>query len=271
MSDFTPAYRCALILQEDPQMPEVIREQVSALADQYQWPVLTSCPSDATAIDVCLLWAPSGWTACWLHEPGWKPLRFDFTHPAFLRRLTQAGPRSEMLIKALGRKRPQRAIDCTAGTGEESLLLAAYGLEVTMIERDPVLGVLLSDALSRAADSAHPILHELASRVSLRCDDASEVLALSGPQDAVEVIYCDPMFPPRQKSAQVSKTMQFFNRLLGPAQDAEPLVRSALRVATRRVIVKRPAKSKCLLASPPPDQQIRNKALRFDIYLVHSS
>ena len=44
-----------------------------------------------------------------------------------------------------------RAVDATAGLGEDSLLLAAAGFEVTLCEADPVIAVLLEDALTRAA------------------------------------------------------------------------------------------------------------------------
>ena len=47
------------------------------------------------------------------------------------------------------------AVDATAGLGEDSLLLAAAGFSVTLIERDPAIAALLSDALERAAADPH--------------------------------------------------------------------------------------------------------------------
>ena len=59
----------------------------------------------------------------------------------------------ELLVRAArvrGVERP-RAVDATAGLGEDSLLLAAAGFSVTMFEKDPVIAALLRDALERAA------------------------------------------------------------------------------------------------------------------------
>ena len=44
-----------------------------------------------------------------------------------------------------------RAVDATAGFGEDSLLLAAAGYNVELYEYDPVIAALLRDALRRAA------------------------------------------------------------------------------------------------------------------------
>lgn len=41
---------------------------------------------------------------------------------------------------------PLRAVDATAGLGEDALLLAAAGFEVMLFERDPVIAALLAEA-----------------------------------------------------------------------------------------------------------------------------
>ncbi len=62
----------------------------------------------------------------------------------------------------------------------------------------------------------------------------------------VDVIYLDPMFPPRTKSAAVKKEMALFQMLLehsADPQDADALLQWALRQDAARVVVKRPAKA----------------------------
>ena len=80
-------------------------------------------------------------------------LRPDFAE--MLPRIKQGALQREMLVKAARVKGVEapRAVDATAGLGEDSLLLAAAGFTVTLCEADPVIAALLEHALARA--SAH--------------------------------------------------------------------------------------------------------------------
>ena len=55
------------------------------------------------------------------------------------------------------------------------------------------------------------------------------------------MIYYDPMFPEREKSAVVKKDMFLFRQVIGKDKDIEDFIRIALRLATKRVVVKRPS------------------------------
>ena len=57
------------------------------------------------------------------------------------------------------------------------------------------------------------------------------------------MIYLDPMFPHRDKSALVKKEMQVFRTVVGDDDDSPALLKAALAVATYRVVVKRPRKA----------------------------
>jgi len=275
-------YRCVIFVASEVAGDTKAKGQAQALRQRHGWPLVRNMPNRAEA-DVCLIRNLRGWSALWLAASNWKPLYFDYTHPGFLRRLAHAGSRSETLIKALGRRRPGTVLDCTAGAGEDSLILAACGARVHMVERDPILATLLSDALARGRDAQLPELSAVLERVTFSCADAGDLitqLRVTPEQSqaeigSFEVVYCDPMFPARDKSALVSKTMQFFHCLVGVPEegsdDAEALVRSALAVATRRVVVKRPAKARHVFESPAPHQHVQNKAVRFDIYLTGST
>lgn len=73
-------------------------------------------------------------------------LRGDFAHMMSRLRADRLG--RELLVRAArvhGIDAPV-AVDATAGLGEDSLLLAAAGFSVTLIERDPVIAALLADA-----------------------------------------------------------------------------------------------------------------------------
>jgi 16S rRNA (guanine1516-N2)-methyltransferase len=60
--------------------------------------------------------------------------------------------------------------------------------------------------------------------------------------------------------------MRMFRSLVGEDADAHRLLQAALRVARRRVVVKRPRRGELL--GPDPDHQLEGKSTRFDIYLT---
>jgi 16S rRNA (guanine1516-N2)-methyltransferase len=194
------------------------------------------------------------------------PVRADFADAALLHRLRGAGPRREDVARALGvpERRGLRVVDATAGWGRDSAVLAALGCEVTMIERHPVVAMLLEDALERAARDAHAVVREIAARLRLLRGDAREIFAAwhAAPPDA---ILLDPMFPGRTGSAAVRKEMRFFQEMVGADADAPALLAAALGLAVHRVVVKRPRQAPPL-DGPRPGYAITGRSTRFDVY-----
>ena len=127
----------------------------------------------------------------------------------------------ELLVRAArvkGVDQP-RAIDATAGFGEDALLLAAAGFHVQLFEHDPVIAALLADGLARAA--ADPQLSPIVARMRLTSGDSVQALAARASMDVAkpDVVYLDPMFPARQKSAAVKKKFQLLHHLEAPCTD----------------------------------------------------
>ena len=168
----------------------------------------------------------------------------------------------ELLVRAARVNHP-RAIDATAGFGEDALLLAAAGFHVQLFEHDPVIAALLADGLARAA--ADPQLSPIASRMRLTCGDSVQALTARASMDVAkpDVVYLDPMFPARQKSAAVKKKFQLLHHLEAPCTDEEGLLRTAIACGPRKVVIKRPAKGP-YLAGIKPSYSIDGKAVRYD-------
>ena len=82
-----------------------------------------------------------------------------------------------------------------------------------------------------------------------------------------DVVYLDPMFPHRQKSALVKKEMRVFQSLVGADLDADALLPAALAVAGKRVVVKRPDYAG-FLNDMPPSMSIETPSKRFDVYII---
>ncbi len=194
---------------------------------------------------------------------GSHPLVIDFAaDPRFARPLA----RKDALARATGWKAGYRplVIDLTTGLGRDSWALASGGCEVTAVERHPVVWLLLTDALDRAA--ADPALAAIAARIHAVFGD---VLGDSSPalaSDEATVWYLDPMFPERKKSALVKKPMRIFHQLVGEDPDAASLFAWARRQAGGRWVVKRPPGAPTI-DSTTPSIDYRSGRLRFDVYL----
>lgn len=197
------------------------------------------------------------------------PVVVDFGSAA-MRHRRSSGAR-EMLGKAVGqRKKPLlRVLDTTAGLGTDAFVLADMGCEVLLCEREPVMVELLRAGLQTAAGSGDPWLTSVVQRMRLCPGDARE-LPQAQMQD-VDVIYLDPMFPQRRKSAAVKKEMALLQTLLQRSfdpLDADALLLWALRQDTARVVVKRPTRAPCL-AAQQPSHAISGKSVRYDVYVHH--
>ena len=77
-----------------------------------------------------------------------KPLLIDFNSGPLQHRRLHGG-RKELLLKAVAARPGRHVVDCTAGLGVDAFLMAANGCTVTLLERSPVLALLLADALRR--------------------------------------------------------------------------------------------------------------------------
>lgn len=227
----------------------------------------------------------------------------------------------ELLVRAArvkGAAAPT-CIDATAGLGEDSLLLAAAGFEVTLCEADPVIAALLADAVRRAAGDSR--LAGIVSRMHVHEGDSVALLDALGARDGFapepglaacepdaasgtpvpgvasvapaparnpgpivlahnsaaltaslaspDVVYLDPMFPARSKSAAVKKKFQLLHRLESPCANEDVLMAAALAARPRKVVVKRPIKAPAL-AGVRPSYSLSGKAVRFDVIVPPS-
>jgi len=189
-------------------------------------------------------------------------LRCDFAQ--MLPRLRQDRLAHELLVRAArvrGVEAPT-ALDATAGLGEDSLLLAAAGFSVTLVEHDPVIAALLRDGLERASNE--PQLEGVVARMTLVEGDSVEVLA--GLAVAPDVVYLDPMFPAKRKDAATKKKLQLFQMLESPCANEDQLMHAALAARPRKVVVKRPLKGP-FLAGRKPSSSLTGKVVRYDVYV----
>lgn len=204
-------------------------------------------------------------------KPGFGDIQVDFCAGGAAHRRRYGGGNGQMIAKAAGvsgRYRPH-VFDATAGLGGDAFVLACLGCRVTLMERSPVALALLRDGLKRArhtAETEDPELLLVLNNMVLIAGNSIEYLAAVQGKIA-DVVYLDPMFPPRQKSAAVKKEMAAFHQVIGLDQDDDNLLEVALAAAEYRVVVKRPRLAPPLLG-PTPSTQHMGKSSRFDIYAI---
>ena len=202
------------------------------------------------------------------------------------RRVVSAGRKSELLLQAAKLTAESEVIDATAGFGHDSLILASTGAQVTMLEQQPLMALLLLAEQLRM--STLPNWQKLMSRLQIINTDALTYFAKfnnylgADNEQAIDVIYLDPMFPEDSyqdsktgKGAKVGKHMQALHQLAHPPtlDEEQQLLQSAQAVVSQngqkqgRVIVKRPQFAP-LLADQQPSESWNNEAVRFDGYFV---
>lgn len=192
-------------------------------------------------------------------------LKCDFLQGAVNHRLRFGGGRGQHLPKAVGMKGGQSPtiIDATAGLGRDAFLLASLGSQVTLIERSDIIHELLAAGMdaARQAGGQHK---DIMDRMTLIHGDSIALL----PHMQADVVLVDPMHPPRQKSALVKAEMRAIRDIVGVDEDQQLLVETALAMATKRVVLKWPAKAAPLAGLRPASHQIIGKSIRYDVFMT---
>ena len=149
-------------------------------------------------------------------------------------------------------------LDATAGLGTDGLALALAGQRVTLVERERPLWAMIHDLRRRLQPPGglHPA-------TSIVLGDCAAVIG-DGAGPVADVVYFDPMFPVRGKTALPGKRMQYLAELLaGSAEIAADLVEHARSRVRSRVVVKRRRRDPSF---GKPDWAITGRSVRYDVY-----
>ena len=209
-------------------------------------------------------------------------LEIDFSSKKLQYRMQKLNKAQEPLLRAVGWKSTerQRVWDLTAGLGRDSALLYFAGLQVLMFERNPVLQTLLQYGLTQLSQpvkqadigtTVEPYLYLMPQDAItfLQNRDSQKMQMSDIAIPLADVIYMDPMYPERKKSALVKKELRIIRNLVGADLDNELLLKSALASGASRVVVKRP-KGAEFVADLKPSHSVESPNTRFDVYLQHS-
>ncbi len=193
-----------------------------------------------------------------------KPFYLDFSSGKAAYRMKQGIGRNQPLPKAVGIKKDfiPTVLDVTAGLGRDSFMLASCGCQVTLLERNEIIYQLLADALQRATQTE---LEQIIENMQWFNIDAYSYLTEL--KNLPDVIYLDPMFPERNKTALVKQEMRIVRDVVGNDHDTDALFNLAMTKAKQRVVIKRHRLAP-VIANKQPDFDIIGKTTRYDIYLI---
>jgi 16S rRNA (guanine1516-N2)-methyltransferase len=208
----------------------------------------------------------------------------------------------ENVCKSIGNinnfKQKGYVIDLNAGLGRDSFILALHGHHVIMIERNPVLFVLLKDAIHRLklndeklADRLYLINNDATfDSLDIQLNDIIKKIKKNMEKydlnsNTIELnnicIYLDPMYPSKTigKKSLVKKETQILHRLVAANegddnQNNNSLFDKALKLIKNssiksKIVVKRPLKAQALVNSVP-HECTRGISQRFDIYFPNA-
>jgi 16S rRNA (guanine1516-N2)-methyltransferase len=197
-----------------------------------------------------------------LQSPRLGPVYVDFSSADMLYR--RKSGHNEPLGRAIGvkgEKRP-KVFDATAGLGRDAFVLADLGCSVALSEQSVPLCYLLEQARELALMSANYKVVETVSRMRVLFGDSRQQAV-----EGFDVIYIDPMFPERAKTAAVKKALASVQALhagSSAAHDPEDLLVWAMAQPVERVVIKRPVKAPAL-GNVKPSHSITGKTVRFDV------
>ncbi len=196
---------------------------------------------------------------------GIKPVFIDFCSGKSIFKRQSLLSSKQVISKAVNfKKNGNRLLDLTAGFGEDAVLFASLGFQVTAVERQPLMYLLLQDALNRFSifDGTDDIISQR--RLRLVFSDSEKYLNSLG-NEKFECVYFDPMFQETKKTALSSGKMQILQRLTEKEPMMSPnLLSWALAASTGRLVIKRPLKAVELL--PSPTHSYKGKTVRYDMY-----
>lgn len=181
-------------------------------------------------------------------------INFDVNKVNYFRK--NLSKKNDLLAKALGiLKGNNKVLELGAGLGIDTVHMASLGCKVTSIERNPIIYFLLQEAL---VSSNRP---ELKSIQFLNLDAKDYLNAIE--PNTFDVIYFDPMYPHKKKSALPKQEMLIFRDLVGDDMDSGSVLHLALQKA-KRVVVKRPVNADPIQS--PVTHSFVGKSVRFDVY-----
>lgn len=212
-----------------------------------------------------------------------RGLFVNFFSNDMIRRI-KTGNYKNPLCKAIGlnskTKNRFSILDATAGLGRDSFFLYSLGGKIAGFERNTYLFYLLEKGYSNFIKSNEYFNNDPCNLLFLNVDskdyfkdfgsslttDAKKSLNDFLKEKPFDIVYLDPMYPPKKKkSAKPKKEMSYLKDVVGSDFDGFDLFSSCLN-KNLKIVVKRPVYAKPVSGDLKPSYFIDSKMVRYDVY-----
>lgn len=211
-----------------------------------------------------------------------KGFFLDYEKGSLGYRLTPKRVLHEPLAKVIDRQ--SFVLDAMGGLLKDAIMMAFLGCKVWTHEAHPLVSELVNDGLFRAKKNlclAEFIEDEQRFRFFATDSRLTLEHLLQNPElERPDLVYLDPMFPPKRKSSIAKREIQWLQRIHAATTAMYPnfsisapelIFELALQVAQKRIIVKRPLIAPPLVAAPSPSFSRNFQSSRFDVYIMAKS
>ena len=186
-------------------------------------------------------------------------------------RLKYGGGSKQPIAKAIkvSNKVHLKVIDATAGLGTDSIVLASLNCQIYAIEKNLTVAELLQKRLDKAKNN--DFLAPIVKNITLIIGDSRIIIPdiIKTKQYIPDVIYLDPMFPPKKKTSAPNKQIQILQAIIANSEtntETNDLLKICLNYAKQRIVVKRPRLA-ANLENIKPHFSLIGRSNRFDVYL----
>ena len=166
--------------------------------------------------------------------------------------------REKHLKKAIGFKSSisKKILDGTGGLGHDAFIFALLGQEVTIVEKNIGLCILIEEAINNLPDTSY--FNSAKDKITILNGDSRKYLDQI--QD-FDVIYLDPMFNSTKNIAR-TKNLSFIN---GYLEDYDNPLDDFLSTDYKRVVIKKELKAPYGNLKEPT-VSFKGASIRFDVY-----
>lgn len=192
------------------------------------------------------------------------PIEVDFLSGEWEFKIKTLG-KNQLIYKAIGLDRGTTVMDATAGFGQDAFTFLLKGCQVTAIEKNPVIFLLLKNGMDRAFETKK--WANLRDKLVLLNEGALN--AFQNVSVAPDAIYLDPMYAEATDKSKSKKEMEFLKIFLNATDQSQSLLTAALQAAGKRVVIKRPIQSEFLY--PKPTHSFKGRSTRYDMYITNNS
>lgn len=150
-------------------------------------------------------------------------------------------------------------LDATGGLAMDAFKLSMLGARVYIYEKNVLLFYLIKEAINNYYFKKDFFVFN---------KDSTKEFSNLEKTFKPDIIYLDPMFQTKKKMAKVKKEFQILQSLIGPPEQEEDLLKTALTVKPKRVVVKRMLKAEPIKSDREINFSYEGKTSRYDIYLA---